>query len=196
MTTILRLDTSVSGAASVTARLNSRLVENLTSAHPTATVVQRDLTDLPLIDADRFAANNTPADERTAAQAATARIADELIAELEAADVIVVASPVYNFGVPSALKAWMDLVARAGRTFKYSETGPVGQLQHKKAFVVSASGGVDLGSPMDFATPHIKLFLGFLGITDVTLIDAGGLMTDPGKLERAEGQIDQLALAG
>ncbi len=108
-------------------------------------------------------------------------------------DVIVIGAPIYNFGVPGAVKAWMDLIARAGRTFSYSETGPVGHLTGKKAYIVSASGGVALGSEADFATPHLTLFLGFLGITDITVIDAGGLMADPDKIQKAHDQIRQLA---
>lgn len=195
MTTILRLESSASGAASVTTGLNDLLVTKLAEAHPDATVRVRDLTDLPVLTADRFAANNTPVGDRTGEQAALAALADELISDLVAADVIVIAAPIYNFGVPSSVKAWMDLVARAGTTFEYTKTGPNGLLKDKKAYVVVASGGVPLGDAADFASPHITLFLNFIGITDVTLVDAGGLRTDPSKLHAAQAQIGALAVA-
>ena len=193
MTTILRLDSSASGADSVTENLNNLLVETLAATNPDAAVVARDLTTLPVLSAPLFAANGTPAGERTPEQQDLATLADALIAELIAADIVVIAAPLYNFGVPSAVKAWMDLVARAGTTFRYTESGPQGLLADKTAYVVSASGGVELGTDADFATPHLTLFLNFLGIDDVSLIDAGGLMADPTKVQQAESQIRELA---
>lgn len=192
MTHVLRLDSSATGDASVTNRLNSLLIETLGAD---VTVVQRDVSRLPSLSTDRFAANLTPAAERTPEQAELAAIGDEVIAELEAADVVVIGAPIYNFGVPSGVKAWMDLIARAGRTFRYTETGPEGLVTGKKAYIVTASGGVALGSALDHATPHLRDFLGFLGFTDITLIDAGGLQTDATKIEQAEAQIRQLAAA-
>jgi FMN-dependent NADH-azoreductase len=190
MTAILQLDSSATGEASVTNGLNALLVEVIGTD---ATVVHRDLTTLPALSNELLVANNTPATDRTPGQNELATLADSIIAEAEAADVIVIGAPIYNFGVPGAVKAWMDLIARAGRTFSYSETGPVGHLTGKKAYIVSASGGVALGSEADFATPHLTLFLGFLGITDITVIDAGGLMADPDKVQKAQDQIRQLA---
>ena len=190
MTTILRLDSSASGPASITNRLNSLLVDTVGDG---AEVIHRDLTTLPSLSAELLAANNTPMTDRTAAQAELATLADALIDELERAAVVVLAAPIYNFGVPSGLKAWMDLVARAGRTFRYTETGPEGLIGDKKTYVVSASGGVPLLSEADLVTPHVRTFLGFLGISDITLIDSGGLAQDPTKVEQAEEQIRQLA---
>ncbi len=190
MTAILQLDSSATGEASVTNGLNALLVEVIGTD---ATVVHRDLTTLPALSNELLVANNTPATDRTPGQNELAALADSIIAEAEAADVIVIGAPIYNFGVPGAVKAWMDLIARAGRTFSYSETGPVGHLTGKKAYIVSASGGVALGSEADFATPHLTLFLGFLGITDITVVDAGGLMADPDKIQKAQDQIRQLA---
>jgi FMN-dependent NADH-azoreductase len=190
MTAILQLDSSATGEASVTNGLNALLVEVIGTD---ATVVHRDLTTLPALSNELLVANNTPATDRTPGQNELATLADSIIAEAEAADVIVIGAPIYNFGVPGSVKAWMDLIARAGRTFSYSETGPVGHLTGKKAYIVSASGGVALGSEADFATPHLTLFLGFLGITDITVIDAGGLMADPDKVQKAQDQIRQLA---
>ena len=192
MTTILRIDSSVTGTESVTNRLNALLVETL---DPTATVIHRDVTDLPSLSADAFAAYLTPTGERTAAQAQLATVADTVIAELEQADVVVIGAPIYNFGVPSGIKAWMDLVARAGRTFAYTEAGPQGLVTDTNAYIVSSSGGVPIGSEADFATPHLAQFLTFLGINVVDVIDAGGLMMDATKVDQAEDQIRKLAAA-
>lgn len=190
---ILRLDSSASGASSVTSNLNALLVETLLASNPGATVVHRDLTELPVLNADRFAANSTPTGERSAEQRELAKLSDALIDELVAADIVVIAAPIYNFGIPGAVKAWADLVARASVTFTYTETGPQGLLTGKKAYVVSSSGGVELGSEMDFATPHLTLFLNFLGIADISLVDAGGLIANPNKVAEAENQIRSLA---
>lgn len=192
MTNILQLDSSVSGDASVTNRLSSLLVETLGAD---ASVTHRDVSALPSLTADRFAANVTAAADRTPAQTELGALGDEVITELEGADILVISAPVYNFGVPSGVKAWMDLTARAGRTFQYTPNGPEGLVTNKSAYIVSASGGVPLGSEMDFATPHLRTFLGFLGFTDITLIDAGGLLMDSEKVQKAEEQIRQLATA-
>ena len=192
MTTILRLDASVTGAASVTTGLNALAVETL-NPNGDATVVHRDLTQLPLPTAASWGAAGTPDADRTADQAESASLADALIAELEAADTVIIAAPLYNFGVPSAVKAWMDYVARAGRTFAYTEQGPQGLLTGKRAIIVTASGGVPIGSEGDFATPHLSHFLGFLGFTDITLIEAGGLLFDQTKLGQAQDRVRALA---
>lgn len=190
MTNLLHLDSTVSGNTSVSRRLSQQLVEGLTTAD--TTVVHRDLTGLPVLTAERFAAAAQPVGERTPAEAELAAVSDQLIAELAAADLLVIAAPVYNFGVPSAVKAWMDLVARAGATFRYTDSGPEGLLKDKRAFIVSASGGVPFGSDADFATPHLRTFLTFLGIADVTLVGADSLMQDATSLDKAEGAIREL----
>ena len=118
---------------------------------------------------------------------------DALIAEVQAADVLVIGVPVYNFGVPAALKAWIDMIARARETFKYTENGPVGLLTNKKAYLVVASGGTEVGSAIDFATPYMKHVMGFIGITDVTVISAGQQMMDEKAAEKAEKSIEALA---
>jgi FMN-dependent NADH-azoreductase len=143
-------------------------------------VTLRDLGDgVPFVDADWIASNFTPA--------------EALVAELQAADTLVIGAPIYNFGVPAALKAWIDQVARAGVTFRYSETGPVGLLSGKRAFIVAASGGTEAGGGMDFATGYLRHVLGFLGIADVTLVAADRLMFDQGAVARAEAEIARLA---
>ncbi len=196
MTKILHLTASIRGAESVTRNLSVKLAAGLAARHGTR-VVTRDLSanDLPFLTAERFAANLTAAGDRSIEQARLAAIADELIAELEAADVIVFGLPIYNFGVPATVKAWADLVARAGTTFKYTESGPVGLLTGKKAYLAVASGGTPVGSEIDFMTPWFKFFLGFIGIHDVTTIAADGTMGTDGeeKIAEAHSTIERLA---
>ena len=196
MTNILHVTASIRSDESVTRKLGNRLVEQLAKAND-ASIVTRDLAanDLPLIDADRFAANLTPPAERDEKQQALADVADALIAELQAADTLVLSLPVYNFTMPSTLKAWADLVARAGTTFRYTESGPEGLLTGKKAYVVIASGGTPIGSEIDFLTPWLRHFLGFLGIRDVEIIAADGIMGIDGeqKIEAAAQTIETLA---
>ena len=131
---------------------------------------------MPILTEAWVGANFTPDDDRSAEQRETLALSDRLIAEIEAADTLVLGVPVYNFGVPAAFKAWIDLVARARKTFKYTENGPVGLLEGKKAYVVIASGGTPSGSEIDFATPYVRHVLGFLGIHDVSFVAADQLM--------------------
>jgi FMN-dependent NADH-azoreductase len=195
MSNILHITASIRGAESVSNRLGNSLVEGLV-AKSGASVTRRDLAanDIPFVSAERFAANLAPAAERTPQQAELAAIADTLIEELQAADTIVISSPVYNFGVPASLKAWADLVARAGTTFKYTENGPVGLLTGKKAYVTIASGGTPIGSDIDFMSPWLKFFLGFLGITDVEIVAADGIMGADGeeKIEAAKARVAEM----
>lgn len=196
MTNILHVTASIRSEESVSRKLGNKLVEKIGQGTD-ASIVTRDLAanDLPLIDADRFAANLTPPAERDEKQQALADVADTLIAELQAADTLVLSLPVYNFTMPSTLKAWADLVARAGTTFRYTESGPEGLLTGKKAYVVIASGGTPIGSEIDFLTPWLRHFLGFLGITDVEIIAADGIMGIDGeqKIEAAAQTIETLA---
>jgi FMN-dependent NADH-azoreductase len=197
MPNILYLTASIrSDGESVSRGLGQRLVEGL-AAKTGASVTTRDLAanDLPYVSAGRFAANLTPAGQRTPEQAELAAIADTLIAELQAADTIVIASPVYNFGPPATLKAWADLVARAGTTFRYTATGPEGLLKGKKAFLAMASGGTPMGSEIDFMSRWLTFFLGFLGITDVEVIAADGIMGQDGEAKIAAAQDAALKLA-
>lgn len=196
MTHILHLKASIRGDESVSNALGDRIVAGLREKGDT-TVTIRDIVaqDLPFVSAERFAANLAPADERTSEQAKLAVIADTLIDELEAADTIVISSPVYNFGVPASLKAWADLVARAGRTFKYTENGPVGLLEGKKAYLAIASGGTKIGSEIDFMSPWLTFFLGFLGVRDVEVVAADGIMGQDGEaiIEAAHEKAQRLA---
>lgn len=170
--TLLRVDASARRNGSVSRQLTDAIVARLSPE----TTITRDLADaLPQISETWVGANFTPADKRSDEQNEALELSDALIKELRAADTIVIGVPVYNFGVPTALKAWIDLVARAGETFRYTETGPVGLLDNKKAFIAMASGGVPVGSPVDFATTHLKQVLNFIGITDIEIIAADGL---------------------
>lgn len=196
MTPILHITASIRGNdQSVSRSLSGKLVERL--AANGAAVTTRDLAanDLPFITADRFGANLTPEADRTEAQRELAAIADTLIAELQAADTIVFGVPIYNFGAPSTLKAWADLVARAGTTFRYTANGPEGLLTGKKAYIAIASGGTTVGSQIDFLSPWLTFFLGFLGIKDVEIVAADGIMGEGGeeRIAAAHEQVERLA---
>jgi FMN-dependent NADH-azoreductase len=192
---ILRIDASMRRDGSVTRALTSRLVARLAGRTPGTAVVTRDLADgVALIDAEWIGANFTDPAERSPRQNAALVVSDELIAELHAADTVVIGLPIYNFGVPAAFKAWIDQIARARETFRYTEAGPVGLLTGKRALVVVASGGVPVGSAADLATPYVRHALGFIGITDVDVIAADRLMADAeAAVAGAEARIEQLA---
>ena len=188
---ILRIDASLRQADSVTRELADRIVQQFADA----TVTTRDLTNgLPLIDEAWIGANFTPADDRSNEQNTTLAQSNKLIQELQEADILVLGLPIYNFTVPTAFKAWIDLVARVGLTFHYTDTGPVGLLAGKRAIIAIASGGTKTGSDIDFATDYIRHILGFIGITDITFIAADALMEDlDTSLKAAHSQIEALA---
>ncbi|GAA4041217.1 FMN-dependent NADH-azoreductase [Parerythrobacter jejuensis] len=196
MSTILHITASIRGEESVTNALSTTLAEGL-SAKTGAQIVTRDLSknDVPFVSANRFEANLTPAADRTPAQQDLAHFADQLIAELQAADSVVFGVPIYNFGAPASVKAWADMVARAGTTFAYTATGPKGLLEGKKAYLAVASGGTPVGGDMDFMTPWLTFFLGFLGINDVELVYADGIMGEGGeeKIAAAKAQAKEMA---
>ena len=169
------LEVSASGrrADSVSRKLSNDIIEALEAREGAVEVVRRDLSQgIPLVDERWIQANFTPEEERTRDQRAALSESDALVEELQAADVIVIGSPIYNFGVPAALKAWVDMIARARKTFRYTSNGPEGLLKGKKAYVVIASGGVPVDSPVAFATPYLRQALKFVGITDVDVIAA------------------------
>lgn len=197
MSHILRIDASARNAGSTTRQLTDQLVARLVEQGYGAAVTQRDLALTPpaLLNETWVGANFTDDAERSDDQRAALAASDELIAELEAADTIVIGVPVYNFAIPASLKAWVDLIARARRTFRYTETGPEGLLKGKKAFLVVASGGVPVGSDYDFATGYLRHVLGFVGITDVTIIEAGQQMMDSEAVNRATAAIEELKQA-
>jgi FMN-dependent NADH-azoreductase len=169
--------------------LSADLVGALEARHGSIELTRRDLSHgLPFVDEAWIEANFTAAEERNASQRAALAESDALVAELEAADVLVIGAPIYNFGVPAALKAWVDMIARARLTFRYTENGPEGLLEGRKAYVVIASGGVPVDSAVDFATPYLRQALGFVGIRDVEIIAADQLNS------RAEESIDAARL--
>lgn len=190
---ILRIDASARRDGSVSRDLADRIIARF----PDATVTRRDLAGgLPLIDETWVGANFTPEADRTDEQRATLALSDRLIAEVQAADTLVIGLPIYNFGVPATLKAWVDQIARAGVTFRYTENGPEGLLTGKRAIVAVASGGTETGSEIDFATGYLRHVLGFVGITEVAFVAADRLSLNPeATLRGAHDQIDSLSIA-
>ncbi|XDA99153.1 NAD(P)H-dependent oxidoreductase [Sulfitobacter sp. LCG007] len=189
--TILHIDTSARTEGSVSRKLSADVVARFEGAK----VIRRDLADgLPLLNETWIGANFTPGEARDAAQKDVLALSDELVGELEAADIVVIGLPIYNFGVPATLKAWVDLVARAGVTFRYSEQGPEGLLKGKRAILVFASGGTEVGSSMDFASGFLRHILGFMGITDVEMVAADQLAVNAdAAMDQAKAQIGQIA---
>lgn len=174
---ILNINSSSNKSASTSTNFADKVVAQLVKENKGATVVKRHTTysDLPFIDESILGAL-FPQGERTEEQKKALTLSDELVDEVLAADVLVIGAPIYNFSVPASLKAYFDLIARAGLTFKYSETGPIGLLENKKAYVVVSSGGTEIGSSDDFAGNYIKHFLGFIGIKDVEFVRLDQLM--------------------
>jgi FMN-dependent NADH-azoreductase len=171
-----------------------RLAQRLASRLGGATRV-RDVSDgVPFVDETWTAAAFIQPEQRSADQQAALSTSDELVSELLSADALVIGTPMYNFGAPAALKAWMDQIARAGVTFAYTDDGPKGLVDGKRAWIVIASGGTAVGSEIDHLTEHLRLFLGFLGITDVSVVAADRLLFDPEAEGRAEAEIDALEI--
>jgi FMN-dependent NADH-azoreductase len=176
---ILQIKSSVFSGNGQSSRLADHFVAQLLEQHPGAEVVERDLAaePVPHLDGRRAGAFFAKREERTPEQQAVIAYSDALIQELRGADVLVLGLPMYNFGVPSQLKAWFDHLARAGETFKYTDKGAVGLLPGKKAYVFAARGGVY--GEAHSQTQFVREFLGFIGITDVTFVYAEGLAIGP-----------------
>lgn len=193
---ILRIDASARTTGSITRDLADEAMDHFGTLG-SITVARRDVASgLPFVDEDWVGANFTRADQRTVTQQAKLALSDTLIAEIEAADTLIIGAPVYNFGIPATLKAWIDMIARAGVTFRYTDTGPVGLLKGKRAIVLVASGGTPMGSELDFATPYLRHALGFIGIDDVTFIAADGLGREAAeKIAAAKAEIAKLQAA-
>lgn len=190
MSQVLLVTSSPRGTASHSSRIAHNLADQLASGDPRSSVVIRDLfrEPLPHIGEDFVTALGTPAEQRTVAQKAALALSDQLIAELFAADVIVIASSMINFGVSSTLKTYVDYVLRSGATFRYTATGPEGLVKGKKAYIVQASGGVYSEGPakaVDFQDSYLRHVLGFIGITDVESIHIEGVAFGPEATQKA-----------
>lgn len=198
MASLLYISSSIFGDNGNSSQLAAEFIQRWQAQNPQGQVVERNLTATPLphLDGARVGAFFTPADQRTAEQQAIVAESDGLIAELRDADVVVIGLPMYNFGVPSQFKAWVDNIARAGITFKYTESGPVGLLDNKPVLVFAARGGIYANTTNDHQEPFVRQFLGFIGLTDVQFVFAEGVnMGDEAKhkaLQGARAQIDGL----
>ncbi len=191
---ILEVSASARSNDSSTRTLSRDLIDALRQRHDSVDVTRRDLArGLPFVDSDWVEANFTPEEHRNAAHRDALGLSDTLVSELKQADVIVIGAPMYNFNIPASLKAWIDMIARARLTFRYTENGPQGLLDGKKAYIVAATGGVQVGSPADFATPYLRHVLAFVGIDDVEIIAADGLGGDASEaMDRARQRIAEL----
>lgn len=198
MTTLLQINTSLFASHGQSTQLANRFVAAWQADHADGKVIVRDMAadPVPHLDGARFSAFISPQESRTAEQQAIVDYSDFLVNELKSADVIVLGLPLYNFGVPSVLKAYFDHIGRVGSTFSYTATGPVGLVTGKKAIIFATRGGKYAGTPLDTQTSYVRDFLGFIGITDVQFIYAEGLaMGDEGKaaaLSSAHDKIVQL----
>jgi FMN-dependent NADH-azoreductase len=188
MSRILHVDASARGAGSLSREIGAELVRRL-AGEGGAEVVHRDVAaePVPFVDADWVAANFTREADRTADQQATLAGSDALVDELLATDVLVLATPMYNFSLPAALKAWVDQIARVGRTFRYTSDGPVGLSGVERAYVVVATGGTGIGSEIDHLTPYLRRILAFVGIDDVEFVAA-----EKGDRDGAQARLDEL----
>jgi FMN-dependent NADH-azoreductase len=189
---ILHLDSSARQEESVSRQLAKQLVHKIKKTEDE--VIYRDISGkIPFVAGIKGAGFIIPEEERTEQDKKLFQFSDELVDEFLAADTIVISSPIYNFGPPAAAKAWFDLVARAGRTFKYEATGPVGLVDaDKQVYLVITSGGVPAESPVDFCTPWFKQALTFLGIKNIEVIDASQLNISDAKLVKAKEKINNL----
>jgi len=189
--TILHIDASARRENSTTRTLSRQVLDRMEPGQ----VIRRDLTTpLPQITEDWVNANFTPVDQRSQTQKEVLALSDQLVDEIARADTLVIGLPIYNFSAPSSFKAWIDLVARAGVTFHYTDTGPKGLMSGKRAIIAIASGGTSIGSDADFASGYVRHILGFIGITDVTFIAADAMAIDPeSTLAAASAAVDALA---
>ncbi|MBB3237619.1 FMN-dependent NADH-azoreductase [Phyllobacterium endophyticum] len=190
MSSILLITSSPRGSASHSTRVATELALKLQAKKPGAKITTRDLANNPLphIDADYATGIYTPAESRSTQQQSVVGVSDALVDELLAADAIVIATGLINFNISSTLKAWIDHIARAGKTFSYGADGPKGLVTGKKVYLVIASGGVYSSGPaasFDHATPYLKATLGFLGMTDVEVIRIEGVAMGPEAEEKA-----------
>lgn len=185
---ILHLDSSILGDASASRSLTRDIVATLVRSHPDAVVTYRDLgaSVSGHFDAAMLAARSTPPELRSAQARAPAEHAEAVMAEFLAADAIVIGAPMYNFGLPSQLKTWIDLIAVAGRTFRYTEAGLEGLAGDKRVIIAATAGGQHAGKPSSAAhASYLKYLLGFLGIADIEILTAEGLAIGPEQRDAA-----------
>ncbi len=185
---ILHIDASPRFGESISRKLSQTVVDSLRQNNSGAVeVVTRDLvkSNLPFVDGEMIGSYFTPPADRSEAQKSAIKFSDTLTNELLTADVVVVGTPMWNFGIPATLKAWIDLVARVGVTFKYGPQGPVGLLEGKKVYFAIATGGTPIGSDWDQTSGHLKTFFGFLGIADQELVAADGIQGEGGEAKIA-----------
>ncbi|HVJ61174.1 MAG TPA: FMN-dependent NADH-azoreductase [Tahibacter sp.] len=200
MSTLLHIDSSARREASVSRRLTQRFADEWRSRHPDGRVIVRDLAQAapPHVSESLIGAYFTPEEQRDAAQRATLAESDALVDELLAADTIVIGAPMYNFALPSSLKAWIDHVVRVGRTFAYGANGPSGLVHGKRVVVILSRGGVYSDGPaqaMDFQTGYLRSVLGFIGITDVEFVAAEGVAHGEDSARNAIAQAEDKLLA-
>jgi len=184
---ILQINSSARSEGSQSTRLAATIVERLKASQPDATLTVRDLASNPhpALDEAALGALFTPAEQRTAEQNARVAVDDALIAEIQAADVVVLGVPMYNFGVSAQLKNWIDAIARAKVTFQYTANGPEGLLKGKKVYVALTRGGFYRGTEADSQVPYLKMVLGFLGMKDVEFVYAEGMAMGPEAEQKA-----------
>ena len=177
MPTLLHISSSLHSDKGQSSLLAKKFVQQWQQANTDGKVIRRDLAanPLPHLTAERFQAFITAPEQRNEEQLAHVQASDQLIDELKAADIVVIGLPMYNFGIPSSLKAWIDHIARAGQTFKYTENGPVGLLEDRKVLLFATRGGNYLGTPKDTQTAYMQTFLNFIGLHDIEFIYAEGL---------------------
>ena len=195
---ILQINSSARATGSESTRMADAIVAKLVAGHAGARVVRRDLAaePHPVLDQDALNALFTPAADRTPEQAERVALDDALIAQVQAADVIVLGAPMYNFGMTVQLKSWFDAIARAGVTFRYTAAGPEGLLKNKKVYVALSRGGMHRDGATDTQVPHLKTLLGFMGMTDVSFIYSEGHGLGPDAVAKArEAANAEIALA-
>lgn len=196
---ILHLKSSIMGGESYSVKLGNAVVDQIQAKYPGSTVEEVDLNsiDIPHLTPEILQSFFTPGEQLTDEQKLDIRFSDQAVDQLFKADIIVIGAPLYNFTIPSTLKAWIDHITRAGVTFGYSETGPVGKVTGKKVYVAMSSGGVYSDGPgkaNDFVAPYLQAFLGLLGMTDLTVFRAEGLKV-PGLKEHAmEKALESIAI--
>lgn len=201
MTRILKIDASARTDSSVSRQLTNDIIERLKETHGALEIIERDLADgVPFVTEEWVGANFTEEKLRSENQRAALAQSDALIEEVQNAEILVIGAPMYNFGAPAAMKAWIDLICRAGKTFRYTESGPQGLLKGKRAIIAIASGGTQVGSPTDYLSGYLRHVLGFIGIEDVEIIAADQHMINAdaslAKAKREIGALSPMRAAG